>query len=612
MAKFVLEVWLFAPFICPFMQVDAKLSLLRAEMSKAGVDAVIVANTDPHNNEYVADRWRGRQWLTDMKGSNGTAVVTADWCGLWTDSRYYEIAEDAIAGTEIELMRMSDIGAITVEGWLKDHLAQGSTVSFNGAETALKQAESWIKSFELSGFKVNAGLDLINIIWNDRPEPPKGELFIVDDEYAGQTIEDKISTLRGEMEKSKVDAYLLGRTDESCWLLNFRGTDIDISPTAYCWTLVTPEQVLFFVDAEKLTAEATAKFEAAGVTIHGYEDVEASLNALDASARVLLVPDYISHRLAEAAGHCTVVDDRPIVTDLKAAKNETEIKHTKQALIDDGAALVKFYTWLYARLDKGEPVTELSASRKLDECRAEFSGFRHPSFESIMGFGPDGALNHYSVDEESDKPVQPDDIFLIDSGGNFVHGATDTTRTIPIGKPTQKQKEDYTLVLSSMLELLMLEFAEGANGAQLDGICRQALWRNGRNFKHSTGHGIGFGLEVHEGPQGFSAVNKEPIKLGMLTTIEPGCYRPGEHGVRIENIVHTVLSRETEFGRFFKFENLTFCPINTDLIDPSFLPAHQIEWLNSYHEEVLEKLSPLLNEDERSWLEHECRPLTVS
>lgn len=593
------------------MQVDTKLSQLRTEMVNAGVDAMIVANTDPHNNEYVAERWCGRQWLTGMKGSNGTAVVTANWCGLWTDSRYYEITEDAIAGTEIELMRMSDIGAITVDGWLKDNLPQDSTVAFNGAETGLKQAKSWIKSFELSGFKVNAAVDPIDIIWTDRPAPPKGELFVVDDEYAGQTIEDKVSTLRSKMEQSKVDAYLLGRTDESCWLLNFRGTDIEISPTAYCWTLVTHEKLLFFVDAEKLTPEATAKLETAGVTIKAYDEVEASLKELTAGSRLLLVPEYISYGLAEAASHCTIVDDRPIVTDLKAVKNETEIKHTKQALIDDGAALVKFYTWLYARLNNGEPVTELSASRKLDECRAEFAGFRHPSFESIMGFGPDGALNHYSVDEESDKPVQSNNIFLIDSGGNFVHGATDTTRTIPIGESTQKQRDDYTLVLSSMLELLMLEFAEGANGAQLDGICRQALWRHGRNFKHSTGHGIGFGLEVHEGPQGFSAASSEAIKLGMLTTIEPGCYRPGEHGVRIENIVHTVLSRETEFGRFFKFENLTFCPINTDLIEPTLLPAHQIEWLNNYHVEVLEKLSPLLNDAERAWLDHECRPLAI-
>ena len=279
-------------------------------------------------------------------------------------------------------------------------------------------------------------------------------------------------------------------------------------------------------------------------------------------------------------------------------------------MIEDGAALVQFYTWLYSTLRNGGAVTKLATSRKLESCRAEFDGYRYISFESIMGYGPDGALNHYSVDEESDKPVLLENIFLIDSGGNFTQGTTDTTRTIPMGEPTQQQKEDYTIVLHSMLDLLLLEFAEGATGAQLDGVCRQALWKHGRNFKHGTGHGVGFGLEVHEGPQNISGVSTEKMKLGMITTIEPGCYRPGSHGIRIENMVHTMLSKETEFGRFFKFENLTFCPINTDLIEPSLLPPHQVEWINHYHKEVIEKLTPLLNEEEQSWLKHECRELS--
>jgi Xaa-Pro aminopeptidase len=443
----------------------------------------------------------------------------------------------------------------------------------------------------------------------DRPAPPKGELYMVDDEYAGKRIEEKIAEVRDEMATQKVDAYLLGRTDESCWLLNFRGTDIEDNPTPYCYTLVTHDEVLFFVDADKLTGEAVTRFEAAGVTVKAYDDIESLLKGLDASTRLLFVPRYVSYRLAEAAEHCLSMDGRAIVTDLKAVKNATEIAHLKQSLIDDGAAMVKFYVWLYRLLRAGEPMSELQASRKLEAFRAEIDGYRHVSFESIMGYGPDGALNHYSVDETSDKPVKLENIFLIDSGGNFRNGTTDTTRTIPMGEPTSQQKEDYTVVLHSVLDLLMLEFAEGATGAQLDGICRQALWRHGRNFKHGTGHGVGFGLEVHEGPQNISGITTEKMKLGMITTIEPGCYRSGEHGVRIENMVHTVMSRETEFGRFFKFENLTFCPINIDMIEPTLLPAHQIEWLNTYHTEVLEKLSPLLNDEEREWLEHECRPL---
>jgi len=342
------------------MQVDDKLSSLRSEMAKEGIDALIVSNADPHHNEYVADRWGCRQWLTGMKGSNGTVLLTANWCGLWTDSRYYEITEDAIKGTEIELMRMSEIDVLTIDEWLKANLEAAKTVAFNGADTDLNQAEKWIKGFELTGFKVRTDLDLIDIIWTNRPAPPKGELFLVDIKYTGQSIEDKITAVRAKMNELKLDSYLLGRTDESCWLLNFRGTDIFANPTPYCYTLVMQDEVLFFVDKEKLTTEATENFVSAGVTIKAYDEIENTLKSLDASTRLLLVPDYISHRLAEAAEHCVQIKDRPIVTDLKAVKNETEVANLKLALIDDGAAMVKFFTWLYRSLNDGETVTELS------------------------------------------------------------------------------------------------------------------------------------------------------------------------------------------------------------------------------------------------------------
>jgi Xaa-Pro aminopeptidase len=593
------------------MAVAEKLAGLRSAMSAEGIDALIVDNTDPHGNEYVAPRWCCRQWLTEMKGSSGMVVVTADWSGLWTDSRYYEIAIAALEGTEIELVRMSDIGVATVDEWLKANLEEDQTVGFNGTDTSVKQADAWSESFQQAGLNVRSDLDLIDLIWLDRPAAPKGELFLVDDKYMGMSIEAKVAEVRVKMKQQKLDAYLLGRTDESCWLLNFRGTDIEASPTPYCHTLVTPEDVLFFVDPEKLTAKAVLKYEAAGVTLKGYNEIESALGDLDASTRLLLIPEYAGFGLAKAASHCVQIKGRAIVTDLKAVKNSVEVAHLKQALIDDGAAMVKFFVWLYRSMREGEDMSELKASRKLEALRAEVDGFRHVSFESIMGYGPDGALNHYSVDEESDKPVKNENIFLIDSGGNFLHGTTDTTRTIPMGEPTQLQKEDYTAVLSSMLELLMLEFAEGANGAQLDGVCRQVLWKHGRHFKHGTGHGVGFGLEVHEGPQNISGRSTEKMMLGMISTIEPGCYRAGKHGVRIENMVHTVLGQDSEFGRFFKFENLTLCPINTDLIERSMLPAHQIEWLDNYHVEVLEKLSPLLNAEEREWLAHECRPFAL-
>lgn len=592
------------------VQVEEKLSGLRAAMADAGVDALIVSNTDPHNNEYVAPRWRSRQWLSHMNGSNGTVVVTADWCGLWTDSRYYVSAACDLEGTEIELMRMSDLGVPSISDWLNARLEEGQTVSFNGHDTNLKQARAWREAFEAMGINIKTDLDLIDPLWKDRPAPPNGEFFLVDDHYTGRSIEVKIADVRAKMAERKIDAYLLGRTDESCWLLNFRGTDIPNNPTPYCHTLVTHDEVILFAAPEKPTPAARGKFEAAGVTLKDYGEVAATLGNLDSSTRLLIVPDHISDQLANACAHCVNIENRAIVTDLKAAKNSTEVAHLKRAMIDDGAAIVKFYVWLYRTLHAGEEVSELQASRKLEACRAAFEGFRHVSFESIMGYGPDGARNHHSVDETNDRPVKLESLFLIDSGGNFVHGTTDTTRVIPMGEPSLKQKEDYTIVLACMIELLMFEFVEGATGAQLDGVCRQELWKHGRDFKHGTGHGVGFGLEVHEGPQNISRASTEAIKLGMISTIEPGCYRPGEYGIRIENMVHTVLSRETEFGRFFKFENLTFCPINTDLIEPALLSDSKIEWLNAYNAEVYEKLSPLLDDEERQWLRHEClRPV---
>ncbi len=589
------------------MQVSDKLSSLRAEMKAEGIDALIVGNADAHNNEYTSARFRSREWLAHMKGSSGTVVVTADWCGLWADSRYYEAATDALQGTEIELMRMSDVDCPAIDTWLKINFDEGSTVAFDGAVTGLEQAKSWIDSMEPAGLKIRTDLDLVDRVWVDRPADPKGELFLVDVEFAGKSISEKISEVRAKLKEMKVDAHLLGRTDESCWLFNFRGTDIENTPTPYCYTLITQDEVLFFIDPDKLTAEAKRRFEEAGVTLKGYGEIVGALEALDSSTRLLIVPRYTSYALAKAADHCVRIKDRAVVTDLKGVKNETEVKHLKRALIDDGAAMVKFYHWLYTSLKNGEEVSELSASRKLTASRAEFAGFRHYSFESIMGYGPDGALNHYSVDEKSDKPVKLESIFLIDSGGNFEHGTTDTTRVIPMGEPTQEQKDDYTLVLRALIELITLQFPEGSTGAQLDGICRQSLWLAGRNFKHGTGHGVGFGLEVHEGPQNISPISSEKFVLGQISTIEPGCYRSGKHGIRIENMVHTVLSEETEFGRFFKFENLTFCPINVDLVEASLLTPEQVDWLNSYNAEVLEKLSPLLEPAEIEWLQNECR-----
>ena len=580
-------------------------------MAAEGLAVYLVSNTDPHNNELVAPRWCSREWLSGVKGSAGTVVVTADWCGLWTDSRYYDAAEEALKGTEIELMRASDFDVPTIEAWVKLNLPEGSVIGFFGGDVNVEQGKKWKNSLEPAGYPINSDHDLVERVWSDRPAEPVGEIFLVPEEYAGQSISEKIAVVRAKLKEMKVDAHLLGRTDESCWLFNFRGTECPGRPTPYCYTLITAEEVRFFIDSTKLSDEARELYEKASVTLEPYEAVSEALSALPETTRFLMVPSHTNLNLARAAAHCILINGEPVVTHLKGVKNATEIKHTKTALIQDGVAMTKFFAWFYRTLEEGGELSELIVSGKLEEFRAQRPGFRHNSFEAIVGYAAHAALNHYSVDEESDSKLERENVLLIDSGGNYLEGTTDTTRVIPLGEPTQEQKEDYTAVLRGFIDLMSAIFAEGATGAQLDAICRQNMWKLGKNFKHGTGHGVGFGLEVHEGPQNISARSTEKFVLGQLSTVEPGCYRSGKHGIRIENMVHTILHDETEFGRFFKFENLTWCPINVDLVEPSLLEQEHLDWLNDYNAGVVEKLTPYLEPDEVAWLTRECRRVAV-
>lgn len=591
------------------MDITEKIAGIRAEMAKEELAAYIVSNTDPHNNELVAPRWRSRQWLSGVKGSAGTVVVTADWCGLWTDSRYYDAAEEALKGTGIELMRASDFDVPTIEEWIKSNLAEGSVIGFFGGDVNVEQGKKWAKSLEPAGYPINSDHDLVDRVWKDRPAEPAGELFLVPEEYAGKSITAKIALVRAELKKLKIDAHLLGRTDESCWLFNFRGTDTPELTTPYCYTLITPDEVRFFIDPAKLTDKAREIFAEASVKLEPYSAVSDAMKALPKTTKLLTVPAHTNLNLGKAAAHCIEIPGKAVVTHIKGVKNATEIKHTKEALLQDGVAMTKFFAWFYRTLDEGGEISELMVSRKLREFRSERPGFRHNSFEAIVGYAAHAALNHYSVDEDSDLKLERENVLLIDSGGNYLQGTTDTTRVIPLGEPTQEQKDDYTVVLRGFIDLMSAIFAEGATGAQLDAICRHNMWKVGRNFKHGTGHGVGFGLEVHEGPQNISARNTEKFVLGQLSTIEPGCYRSGKHGIRIENMVHTILHDENEFGRFFKFENMTWCPINVDLVEPSLLAQEHLDWLNEYNAGVIEKLSPHLEDNEVTWLTRECRPV---
>lgn len=593
----------------PKKAVRERITILRQWMVENGVDAAVIANSDPHTNEYSAPRWMGREWITGFHGSAGTVVVTAERAGLWTDSRYYLIAEAALQDTGIELFRMNDPGILKLEEWLAKELDKGQSVAVMGGETSILNVESWSEALSEFEIKMVTDRPFLDEIWTNRPAAPKGNIYPVPDEIAGLGVAEKVEQVREKMREQGLDAYLLGRTDESAWLLNFKGTDVSNRTTTYCYTLVTLEDVRFFIDPDKVTAAHRETLELAGVTLCSYDAVGEAVCGMSEEARVLIVPFYLNEALFRKLSHTRVNRGRAIVTDLKGRKNATEMGHLRECMIRDGAAIVKTYVWIYDQIRTGAPISEWRVSRKLEEMRALQDDFAHVSFESIVGFNGNGALNHYFVTEDTDVEIHAEGVLLIDSGGVFLSGTTDTTRVIPLGGIHDGHKRDYTLVFKCLLKLMRTKFPQGTTGAQLDGICRESMWQYGRTFKHGTGHGVGFGLEVHEGPQNISGNNTEKMELGMLSTIEPGIYRPGEYGIRLENMVYTIEADSNEFGDFYEFENLTFCPFSRELFDLSLLTDDELHWLNAYHREVLERLTPHLDGREVEWLREECREI---
>ena len=591
------------------MTASEKISQLRKSMQDEGVDAVIVANTDPHNNEYVADPWLYRAWLSGFHGSNGTLVVTQDQAGLWTDSRYFLMAEAALEGSGIDLFRTGEEDVPELNDWLEDQLAAGQTVAFSGAETSLATARKRIEVFEKRELTVRTDLNLVERIWADRPALSAGKVDVADVQYVGLGFREKLAQVREEMAKKKLDAYLLGRTDETGWLFNLRGSDLENSTVVLAFTLVTLEEVQLLVDVEKFSPEQVEQLNAGGCRIRGYQEIEAALGELPEGTRLLVDKRYLNYALSRCLVHCEVVEDRSIVTDLKAIKNAVEVENLRECLVDDGMALVRFFCWLERELGQGTRITEWSASVKLQELRATIPGFRHVSFPSIMGYQANGALPHYTVTEDNDVEIKPEGILLLDSGGTYRNGTTDITRVVPLGAVTEQQQIDYTSVLKGLIRLSLATFPKNATCAQLDGICRSALWEHQRDFLHGTGHGIGYGLEVHEGPQGFGGRSSERMKPGMTTTIEPGLYRTGDYGIRIENIVLCVEQEESPFGYFNRFETLTVFPINTDLVKVDMLSEEELTWLNTYNAGSYEKLTDKVSDEERSWLERACRPI---
>jgi len=591
------------------MEIRDRLHALREAMAEREIDAYVIPSSDPHQSEYPPEHWRSRAWISGFDGSAGTVVVTADRAGLWTDFRYYLHAEKALAGTGIELFRSGEQGVLEYPEWLAAELQQGNRVGFDGMCVSLSAARALISAFCDNGIAVEPTADILESIWTDRPPLPRLPIHVYDPRYAGASRGEKLSAIRTRMQETGVDHHVISALDDIAWLLNVRGADVIYLPVAVCHAIVSSTDVRLFIDREKIGADVTSELEADGVVLCPYEEFLDAVGSLGGS--VLLSPSQVSAAVAERIPEeARRVEQLNLTTRAKARKNSIELEHIRQVMIRDGVAMVRYLHWLIGAVAT-EDVTELSAELKLQEFRAQGERFASPSFRTTSGYRGHGAIVHYSATEESDSLLEPAGLYLVDSGGQYLDGTTDITRTVTLGEPTDEERKDYTLVLKGHIALATLRFPVGTTGPMIDAVARQFLWRERMNYGHGTGHGVGFFLSVHEGPQQINQKTSD-IKLepGMLISNEPGIYRAGRHGVRIENLVVVAEATRTDFGEFLEFETVTLCPFDSSLIDTSLLTVEEADWVNEYHRRVRDKLLGHLDEASGEWLEAACRPLT--
>ena len=586
-----------------------RLAALRSLMQTQQLDAFIFPSTDPHHGEYVPDHWKGREWISGFDGSAGTAVVTATHAALWTDSRYFIAAAQQIEGTGYTLMRERIAGTPTVAQWLGSELSGkgGGRIGIDGmvfSAAAVSALESELAA--LGDFTVVTSLDPLQTIWTDRPPLPQDAVAVHPVEYAGETVSSKLRRIR-EAVRRHGDSILVSALDDIAWTLNLRGCDVHCCPFFVAYLLITPTDAVLFVDPAKVNEEVKTALREAGVRTDDYGHVAQVLRQMTAG-RIVLDPNVVNHTLF-AAPACEVVCAPSPIPAMKAVKNATEIEGYRRAMLRDGVAMVKFLAWLKPAVERGGE-TELSIDRKLTSLRAEQPLFRGLSFDTIAGYGEHGAIVHYEATPVSDIELRPEGLLLLDSGAQYLDGTTDITRTIALGPLTEEQRRVYTLVLKGHIRLQMLKFPEGACGSQLDAVAREPLWREGLNFLHGTGHGVGSYLSVHEGPH---QVRMEwmpaPLYAGMTLTDEPGIYVAGSFGVRTENMLLITPYTTTDFGTFLQFETLTLCPIDTTPVIVSLLTDDERAWLNDYHQRVRELLIPSLTPEEAAWLEEATRPL---
>lgn len=591
--------------------IAARLAALREEMRREHLSAFIFPSSDPHNSEYVPSRWEGRKWISGFDGSAGTAVVTLHSAALWTDSRYFLAAEEQLAGTEFQLMRERVEGTPSIAEWIATEIegAESSEIGVDGM--CMTYAECSDLKTDLKhngGITVRTNLDILDRIWTDRPSVPLNPVSIQPIEYAGESCHDKLGRIRSSLLRRGAGGMLMTQLDDIAWTLNLRGTDVHCTPVFVAWLIVAEEVAVLYIKDEKLSPEVIEYLNAEGVAVDDYDNIIDALNSYDGYT-LLIDPATTNYTLSQLRGNFNLVSAPSPVPEMKAIKNEVECNGFRNAMQRDGVAMVKFLKWLEEAVPKGSE-TELSVSAKLRQLRAEQPLFKDESFDTIAGYEEHGAIVHYEPTPDTDVPLRPEGFLLLDSGAQYLDGTTDITRTIQLGKVTDLHRRVYTLVLKGHLSLQNLCFPRGAAGTQLDAVARVAMWREGMNFMHGTGHGVGSYLSVHEGPHQIrQEYRPAPMLEGMTVTDEPGLYLAGKFGVRIENTLLTVSYMTTEFGKFLRFEPLTLCPIDTRPIVVDMLSTEELGVLNAYHKMVYERLSPMLDEEHKAWLADKTRSL---
>ena len=580
-------------------------------MKREHLSAFIVPSTDAHQSEYVADHWRGREWISGFNGSAGTAVVTMKSAALWTDSRYFLAAEEQLEGTEYQLMRLKMEGTPTIAEWLGKELqdVQSPEVGLDGMVNSYNYVKDLSYSLrKLGGITLRTNLDPLEQIWGNRPSLPANPVEIQSLEYAGETLVSKVVRIRKSLRELHADGMLVSALDNIAWTLNLRGTDVHCNPVFVSYLLIESDKVSLFVDDNKLSPEVKQYLQDNQVSLYNYNKVEKCLESYS-EYNILLDGDETSYYLWKTVKCQEIVAAASPIPAMKAVKNKAEIEGYRSAMLKDGVAMVKFLKWLKPAVEAGGQ-TEISIDEKLTSLRAEQKLFRDISFDTIAGYAQHGAIVHYEATPETDVVLKPEGLILIDSGAQYQDGTTDITRTIALGAVSEEMKHIYTLVLKAHIQLELVKFPDGASGTQLDAVGRECMWREGYNFLHGTGHGVGSYLCVHEGPHQIRMEwMPTPLRAGMTLTDEPGLYLAGKFGVRIENTVLISDYMSTEFGKFLQIEPLTLCPIDTTPIDVDMLLPEEIDWLNAYHHSVYEKLSPFLDEEEKIWLENATKPI---